>query len=151
MPSKPAPQTLALLIVLALLLVTAPAAAEDDAARDRIDLVCTEQPVRHVAFGDAGQVTYEELPPKEQEPVHISVIRSDTGKRYVIDEARIESDRPYLNVDRAAWTHGEQIDAEQGRIRLNLKNYVLTVVETGTDGQANFRRFQCKEPEQTAD
>jgi hypothetical protein len=148
MPSNRAPHALVMLTALALL---SPAAAAEDEPKDRIELVCTEQPVRHVAFGDAGQVTYEELPPREPEPVRITVIRSDTSQRYVIDAARIESETPYLAVEQATWTHGQQVDADAGRLRLNLKTNVLSVAETGTAGQAAFRRFQCREPARAAD
>jgi hypothetical protein len=134
-------------VVLAAALPAPAAAAEDDVLRDRIELVCTEQPSRHVAFGEDGRVTYEQQTPREQEPVRLTVVRSDTSQRYTIDAARIESDAPYLQADRATWTYGEQVDAGQGRVRLNLKTNVLTVAEYGADGQASFRRFQCHESE----
>lgn len=122
------------------------AAAAEDAPPERIELTCTEQPLRHVVFGDAGAVSYEELPPREEEPVPVSVIRTgdDDAEPQAVNTARFESPKAYLTSRQAIWTAGQQVDADAGRLRLDLRNYVLTLAETQTPGEATFRRFQCE-------
>ena len=136
----------------ATLLVVPPGiAAAADKSPDRIELRCTEQPFNHVVFGDDGKITYEQLPPKEPEPVPLVLIRDKGTKGQAVYDARIESPIPYLQADQATWTQGHQVDAQQGRLRIDLNTNVLTVSETQTPGQASFRRFQCKELGEAAD
>lgn len=117
-------------------------------AVDRIDLICTEQPMQHVIFGDGGQVDYREEPPRETAPVQFAVIKtggepdaSAAGGSFV---ARIESDADYLRTERASWSPGRSIQAPEGRLRLNLENNVLTLSETGVNSETWFRRFECE-------
>jgi hypothetical protein len=136
----------------AILLVVLPGlAAAADRPPDRIELLCTEQPFNHVVFGDDGQITYEQQPPKEQDPVSVALIRDKGTKGQAVYGARIESPTPYLQADQATWTPGHQVDAQQGRLRIDLNTKVLTVSETQTPGQASFRRFQCKDVGEAAD
>lgn len=110
----------------------------------RVDLTCTEQPSHEVVFGADGQVSYEEQPPRITDAVPVSVLRTDDKGAYAVDAARIESPRPELSAPLAVWVGTSQVDAGDGRLRLNLTNNVLTLVETDSAGQARFRRFQCE-------
>jgi hypothetical protein len=134
-----------------LLIVFPGISAAADKPQDRIELLCTEQPFNHVVFGDNGQITYEQLPPKEREPVSLVLIRDKGTKGQTVYGARIESPIPYLQADQATWTQGHQVDAQQGRLRVDLSTNVLTVSETQTPGRASFRRFQCQDIGEAAD
>lgn len=122
-----------------------PAGAADQQAPTRLELVCREQPMRAVSFGDPGQVSYGEQPPQEREPVTLTISKTEPGEDFHFDYASIEASRPYLAVDEAIWISGKQIEAQEGRFKLNLDNLVMTLTETDPDGSARFRRFACEE------
>ena len=115
---------------------------------DRLDLICTEQPMQHVNFGEGGRVDYREEPPREKSPVQLAIIRTGdeadaaaAGGSFV---ARIESDVDSLRTERASWAPGRSIQAPEGRLRLNLENYMMTLSETGANSETWFRRFKCE-------
>jgi hypothetical protein len=132
--------------LLALLLSAGVAHASD--AVDRIDLLCTEQPIQHVIFGDGGQVDYREEPPRETAPVQLAVIKTggepDASAAGGSVVARIESDADYLRTEQASWAPGRSVQAPEGRLHLNLENNVLTLSETGANSETWFRRFKCE-------
>jgi len=135
--------TVAILIrisVLSLLLSPVGYAAEP---LGRIGLVCTEQPMKHVVFGDAGQVDYREEPPLETAPVRLSVIKADPTGTAATELARIESETPDLTASHALWFDGRQVEARDGRLQLDLQTNVLTIAETGANAETLFRRFTC--------
>jgi hypothetical protein len=138
--------TAAALVLLGLMPAAATAQAPETPVDlpDRIGLTCTEQPAKRVAFGDDGTVDYREVPPAETAPVTVTITRLDAGAGYAVDAARIDSSAPYLAVEKATWTAGHQVDANQGQLRINLDNNIVTLTETGADGQAAFRRFECE-------
>jgi hypothetical protein len=126
--------------ILSLLLTSVGYAAEPV---DRIDLICTEQPMRHVIFGEAGQVDYREEPPRETAPVRLSVIKADPTGMAETELARIESDTPDLTASHALWFDRRHVDARDGKFRLDLQTNVLSIAETGANAETLFRRFTC--------
>lgn len=110
----------------------------------RLDLVCVEQPMRHVSFGPDGQIGYGEQPPRAPGAVAVSVIRAEQRGGDTSDAARIESPNADLAADQATWIDGFQVEARQGHLRIDLASQVLTLAETGTAGEATFRRFRCE-------
>ena len=131
-------------LLAASLLLSISASIQADEPAERIDLVCTEQPLKHVVFGADGQIDYREEPPRETAPVRLTVIKTHPGGKSELAPARTESDVPDLNIDDATWTAGGQVDGRNGSVRLDLQTNVLTVAETGTAGEAAFRHFQCE-------
>jgi hypothetical protein len=119
--------------------------AAEEQAPSRLELVCREQPMRAVSFGEPGEVSYGEQPPQETEPVMLTVTKTAPGEDFHFDYASIEAGRPYLAVEEAIWISGKQIEAQEGRFKINLDNLVMTLTETDPDGSARFRRFQCEE------
>jgi hypothetical protein len=132
------------MIALLLPFGTAGAADEEGADSNRLALRCTEQPMRAVSFGKPGEVSYGEQPPKETEPVTLTVTKTASGEDFKFDYAAIEASAPYLAVDEAIWISGKQIEAQEGRFKINLDNLVMTLTETDPDGSARFRRFECQ-------
>ncbi len=110
----------------------------------RLDLICIEQPMRAVAFGEPGELSYGEQAPKEPEPIDVLINKSRPGEDFNYDFAIIESSAGYLATDEAIWLTGKQIEAQQGRFKINLENLVMTLTETDPDGSARFRRFECE-------
>jgi hypothetical protein len=131
-------------LVAASLLLSISASIQADEPAERIDLVCTEQPLKHVVFGADGKIDYREEPPREPAPVRLAVIKTSPGGKSEVEPARMESAVPYLQIDDAFWTAGGQVDSRNGLVRLDLQTNVLTVAETGTAGEAAFRHFQCE-------
>ena len=130
-------------LVAASLLLSQAASIQADEPAERIDLVCTEQPLKHVVFGADGKIDYREEP-REPAPVRLAVIKTSPGGKSEVEPARMESAVPYLQIDDAFWTAGGQVDSRNGLVRLDLQTNVLTVAETGTAGEAAFRHFQCE-------
>lgn len=110
----------------------------------RISLECVEQPARQVQFGDDGQVHYGETSALMSHPVTLTVIRIEPTSNYAIEPARIDSEIPWLRRERAVWTREDQIDADNGRLRINLATQTLLITEVAADGNARFRRFVCQ-------
>lgn len=134
---------------LAVLLIALPiplsgAGATEEETPSRIELVCIEQPIRAVSFGEPGEVNYGEQPPQESEPVSLTVTKTAPGEDFHFDYANIEATVPYLRVEEAIWIRGKQIEAQEGRFKINLDNLVMTLTETDPDGSARFRRFTCE-------
>ena len=109
----------------------------------RIELRCAEQPMRHVVFGGENGVTYQEEPARTSEPVRVVVVQVAPDPEAGIEPAHIESDLPELVDDRAIWIEGQQVDSRGGQLRINLRNLVLTLSETGANSETWFRRFAC--------
>jgi cytochrome c556 len=122
--------------------VVAPAAEE--VSVDRIDLVCNELPMRAVSFGTSGEVSYGEQPPPESEPVRVNVTKTMPGEDVKFDYATIDSSAEDLAATDAIWISGKQVEAQQGRFKINLENLMITLTEPSPDGSARFRRFQCE-------
>jgi hypothetical protein len=136
---------LALILVASLAAPLGALQGEEGAQPERLDLVCTEQPMRAVSFGDQpGELSYGEQPPMEPEPIEVSVAKSRPGEDFGYDFAVIESSAADLATDEAIWLAGKQIEAQQGRFKINLENLVMTLTETDPDGSARFRRFSCQ-------
>jgi hypothetical protein len=132
------------IIAVVLPLGAASAAEEGDDGGGRLELVCTEQPMRAVSFGEPGEVDYGQQPPKEAEPVGLTVTKTAPGEDFKFDYATIEATVPDLAVDEAIWISGKQVEAQEGRFKINLDNLVMTLTETDPDGSARFRRFECE-------
>ncbi len=146
--------TRAPLVLLALLAFSAVLQASDGFESERLDLVCVEQPMRAVSFGAPGELSYGEQPPKESDPVDVLVTKSRPGEDFNYDFARIESSAEDLETEEAIWLTGKQIEAQQGRFKINLENLMMTLTENEADGSARFRRFECRKrviDEATAD
>ena len=111
----------------------------------RVQLVCTEGPMRVVSFGEAGQVNYGEQPPTETAPVTLTITKTGAGQDFNVDSAAIETDTHGLAAGDAVWIKGKQIEAQNGRFRINLENLMMTLTEVEPDGSARFRRFACEE------
>ncbi|MBK5967969.1 hypothetical protein CCR91_04100 [Thiorhodovibrio winogradskyi] len=122
-----------------------PPPATEDITPDRLTLECVEQPSRQVTFDGEGRVDYSEAAPPSQEPVRITAIKTEPGQDYPIAPARIESTAPWLERTQATWTRGQRIDADNGRLHIDLVDSALFLTEAGTDGNARFRRFDCKQ------
>jgi hypothetical protein len=121
------------------------AAPPDDASAERLELVCSEQPMRAVSFAPDGEVSYGERPAKESGPVSLSVKWLGPGEEINFDVATIESKTAGIAAEHALWIRGKQVEAHQGRLRINLENLVMTLTEDEGDGNARFRRFACEE------
>jgi len=139
------PLTLAALLLLALLLPGATLHAGEGFRAQRLDLVCIEQPMRAVAFGAPGELSYGEQAPKESDPIDVLVTKTGPGEDFNFDFAVVESSAGYLVTKDAIWLTGKQIEAQQGRFKINLSSLVMTLTETDPDGSARFRRFECEE------
>ncbi|MBK1619761.1 hypothetical protein CKO42_15185 [Lamprobacter modestohalophilus] len=119
--------------------------AADGFEPERLDLICVEQPMRAVSFGAPGELSYGEQEPKESDPVDVLVTKSRPGEDFTYDFAVIESSAAYLQNEEAIWMTGKQIEAQQGRFKINLSNLMMTLTETDPDGSARFRRFECEQ------
>lgn len=119
--------------------------AADGFEPERLDLICVEQPMRAVSFGAPGELSYGEQAPKESDPVDVLVTKSRPGEDFTYDFAVIESSAAYLQNEEAIWMTGKQIEAQQGRFKINLSNLMMTLTETDPDGSARFRRFECEQ------
>lgn len=133
------------LSLLSLLAFSATLQASEGFQSVRLDLVCVEQPMRAVAFGAPGKLSYGEQAPKESDPIDVLVTKNRPGEDFNYDFASIESSAGDLETAEAIWLTGKQIEAQQGRFKINLENLVMTLTETDPDGSARFRRFDCKE------
>jgi hypothetical protein len=133
------------LSLLALLAFSATLQASEGFQPERLDLICVEQPMRAVAFGAPGELSYGEQAPKETDPVDVLVTKSRPGEDFNYDFAIIESGAGYLESKEAIWLTGKQVEAQQGRFKINLENLIMTLTETDPDGGARFRRFECRE------
>ncbi|WP_201244552.1 hypothetical protein [Halochromatium salexigens] len=131
-------------LVLALLAPGAAAQADEDFELEQLELVCIEQPMRAVSFGEPGELSYGEQAPKEADPIEVRVTKSRPGEDFNYDFAIIESSTDDLETDEAIWLGDKQVEAQQGRFKLNLSNLVMTLTETDPDGSAHFRRFECE-------
>lgn len=105
---------------------------------------CIEQPSQQVIFDGKGQVNYTEIPPQETQPITLTVSKTAPGENYEIEPARIESSAPWLAREQAVWSHANQIDADNGSLRLDLVENRLYVTQVEADGNAQFRRFHCE-------
>ncbi len=110
----------------------------------RLDLICIEQPMRAVTFGQPGELSYGEQPPKESNPIDVLATKSRPGEDFNYDFAIIKSSAGYLETEDAIWLTGKQIEAQQGRFKINLETLMMTLTETDPDGSARFRRFECE-------
>lgn len=119
--------------------------ADEGAQPERLHLICTEQPMRAVSFGEQpGALSYGEQPPKESGPIEVLVTKRGPGEDFSYDFAVIESSTPDLATEEAIWLPGKQIEAQRGRFKINLENLIMTLTETDPDGSARFRRFSCE-------
>ncbi len=132
-------------LALALLAPGAALQAGEGFEPEQLDLRCVEQPMRAVAFGEPGELSYGEQAPKESDPIDLLVTKSRPGEDFNIDFALIESSAGYLETEEAVWLADKQIEAQQGRFKLNLSNLTMTLTETDPDGSARFRRFECEQ------
>jgi hypothetical protein len=107
----------------------APRAAAEHA--ERLELICTEAPVRRVSFGQPGEVNYTETAPQTTQPFPVTVTRTGPGADSRYDLATVESGLPALDSDEAIWIGSQQIEAQRGRFRINLDNLVMTLTEHG--------------------
>ncbi|MEA3640721.1 MAG: hypothetical protein VBE63_12360 [Lamprobacter sp.] len=112
---------------------------------ERLDLICIEQPMRVVAFGAPGELSYDEQAPKESDPIDVLVTKSRPGEDFNYDFASIQSSADDLETEEAIWLTGKQVEAQQGRFKINFENLMMTLTEIDPDGSARFRRFDCKE------
>jgi hypothetical protein len=112
---------------------------------EQLDLICIEQPMRAVSFGAPGELSYGEQPPKASDPIEVLVSKSRPGEDFNYDFATIESSAEDLQTEEAIWMTGKQIEAQQGRFKINLSNLMMTLTETDPDGSARFRRFECEQ------
>ncbi|EIC20994.1 hypothetical protein [Thiorhodovibrio frisius] len=135
-----------MLALAASLLVLQPTAFATEAppAPTRISLSCVEQPTRQVSFDGQGQVSYTEVAAENQEPITLTIIKTSPGEAYNIEPARIESSAAWLNRAEAVWSRETQVDADNGRLRIDLSNNQLYITEAEADGNAHFRRFHCE-------
>ncbi|WPL17814.1 hypothetical protein Thiowin_02856 [Thiorhodovibrio winogradskyi] len=136
---------MALPLILGLLGFASISDAEKPPAPTRLTLVCVEQPARQVTFDGEGQVKYTEIAPEHQDPVTLTLIKIAPGEDYEIEPARIESSADWLNRTRALWSRGNQVAADNGRLRIDLVKNRLFITEAKTDGNADFRRFDCED------
>ena len=141
------------LLTAALLLPLAVAAAEEPAQEgartpterpERLELICSEAPVRRVSYGEPGEVSYTEAAPLTAEPFPVTVIRIGPSADFRYDLATVESALPELESDEAIWIGSRQIEAQRGRFRINLDSLVMTLTEHGEGASARFRRFDCE-------
>ncbi|MFW6258892.1 MAG: hypothetical protein ACOC26_05310 [Halochromatium sp.] len=133
------------LALLALLAASAPLRAdEEEDPPEQLDLICVEQPMRVVAFGEPGELSYDEQAPRTVDPIEVRISKSRPGEDFNYDFAIIESSADDLETEEAIWLADKQIEAQQGRFKLNLSNLVMTLTETDADGGARFRRFECE-------
>lgn len=139
-------------LLLALFASSAPVQASEGFEAEQLDLICVEQPMRAVSFGEPGELSYGEQAPKESDPIDVRVTKSRPGEDFNYDFAIIESSAGDLATEEAIWLTGKQIEAQRGRFKINLSNLVMTLTETDPDGSARFRRFECEErvPEEAA-
>lgn len=127
-------------------------ASEDAPPPSRIALGCVEEPARQVVFDGKGQVNYTEVAAPSSEPITLAIIKTGikTGtdsrpkEAYAIEPARIESKASWLARARAVWSSENRIDADNGRLRIDLSDNRLYLTEANSDGSALFRRFQCE-------
>ncbi|MFP4075998.1 MAG: hypothetical protein ACLFTD_05855 [Halochromatium sp.] len=132
------------LALLALLVASAPLRADEEGPPEQLDLICVEQPMRVVAFGEPGELSYDEQAPRTVDPIEVRISKSRPGEDFNYDFAIIESSADDLETEEAIWLADKQIEAQQGRFKLNLSNLVMTLTETDADGGARFRRFECE-------
>lgn len=125
-------------------LLAAPLLADPAVPVERLNLICQEEPMRAVSFGEPGEVSYGEQPPRESEPVTLTLTKTAPGEDFQFDYATIDASAPDLSATDAIWIKGKQIEAQHGRFKINLNNLVMTLTETDPDGSARFRRFQCE-------
>jgi hypothetical protein len=136
---------LATAAITALASVPLPAMADQPkVAPERIELRCMEQTANQVAFGADGQVNYSQAPPAHPDPVLLTLIKTDPDGTHEIEPARIESNVPWLERERAIWSRENQVTADQGRLRVNLVDNRLYLTEAPTAENAHFRRFTCE-------
>lgn len=113
-----------------------------------IRLQCTESPVKEVAFDSGGQVTYQESAALSQGVLSLTISKSDPDQAaYRIEPARIESSVDWLDRPQAVWSREDQIDADNGRLRIDLRKNRLFLTEPLPNGNARFRRFECERVE----
>jgi hypothetical protein len=110
----------------------------------RIALSCVEQPGKQVTFDGAGQVNYTEVAPASQEPITLSVIKTEPGEAYDIEPARIQSSATWLVREHALWLRENQVAADNGRLRIDLVENRIHITDATADGNARFRRFDCE-------
>ncbi|MCF7991736.1 MAG: MliC family protein [Thiohalocapsa sp.] len=124
-------------------ILAAVGAARADAVPTELRFACTEQPATRVVVGADGAVASETVPPAATQPMQIKVVNLQHRTEGPNMPARIDSDAEELSAETALWQPGNSVDADHGRLRLDLTDGTLYLLEPKLGSQALFRRFRC--------
>ncbi len=126
------------------------ASAQTKAVPTDLKLTCNEQPGVRVVVNAAGELASEGASAGSDGPVVFWVVNLDHEHEGPDIPARIDSDAAQLTAATAIWNPGNSVDADDGRLRLDLTTNTLFLVEPSLGNQALFRRFQCRDGAGTA-
>ncbi len=144
--TRPAELSLAA-IALAISLVSAlfalPTVAAEATVPGELRFDCHEQPGLKVVVGADGRIASEAAPAATPSPVRIHIINLQHRTSGPEIPARIDSSDDTLTASTATWQPGNSVNADNGRLRLDLTDGNLYLVTPAFGNQAQFRRFTC--------
>jgi membrane-bound inhibitor of C-type lysozyme len=124
--------------------LAATGAARAEALPTELRFDCSEQPATRIVVGGDGEIASETVPPATEQAVPVKVVNLQHRSDGPNVPARIDSEAEALRAAAALWQPGNSVDAEHGRLRLDLTDGTLYLLQPKLGNQALFRRFACK-------